>query len=202
MENINWDNLSISLQYKAGQITDKKIDKILNELKEAGITVAAVVRPNPEITVFSLDDKGCMFIILPDSISYTIQNVPDRYSIAYQHLLKIMDLMSVEDQNMYVINIQGSSIGANSHAESKNRFNEEHRNILNQYDDIYGIGYRFLIKNELYSGELKIEPMVSDSTKYFHQYVINTLSNMHLKALIELIKVCVERDFDSLREVL
>lgn len=201
MEKINWEQISISFQYRSGQITDKRIQKITEELKRAEIEVSASMRRDTGVVVFMLD-KGCAFIITQESLSYNFPMIADRFSDVKKHLTAIMDIMSVEDRNAFVINAQGTTPGCDSHRETKEGFNSKHENVLNDYADIYGVGYRFLIKNQQYSGEFKIEPMLADNKKYYYQYLINTYNNFTLDDLCRLMESCLENDFEALRRVL
>lgn len=202
MEKINWEQISISFQYRSGQITDKRIQKITEELKEAGIEINASVRRDPGVVVFVLDNKGCAFIITQDNLSYNLPVIEDRFSVAKKHLTAIMDIMSVEDQNAFVVNAQGITAGCDSHKETKDNFNLRHESVLDDYEDVYGVGYRFLIKNQQYTGEIKIEPMIVDNKKYYYQYLINTYDNFTLDDLCLLMESCLKNDFESLRKVL
>lgn len=202
MDKINWSQLSISFQYKSGQIGEKKVEKIVNELSALGITVDATIKPSPDVAIFMLANLGCSFIIMPENVAYSIPNIENRFEIAAQHLKAIMEVLAVEDGVIYVANVQGDTETENSHAESKKRFIQNHGEVLKSYPDIYGVGYRFLIKSELYSGELKIEPLITDCSKYYYQYVINALSTMGADEFCDLIKECLDNEYKPIREVL
>lgn len=202
MEKISWDQVSISFQYKAGQITDKRVQKIIEELKKSEVIVNASVRPNRDVVIFLLDNNGGAFVITPDNLTYNLPNVEDKFSFTKKHLSVMMDIFGVEDKNIYVVNAQGSTTCVDSHAETRRIFNQKNNDVLEKFKDIYGVGYRFLIKNELYNGEFKIEPMVADNRKYYYQYMINTQFAITLDEMCAFVKECLENNFEPLREVL
>lgn len=202
MEKIKWEQISVSFQYKAGQLTDKRVQRIIEELKESNIIVNASVRPNNDVLILLLDNSGGAFVIAPDNLSYNLPSIEDKFSFVKKHLSAMMDILGVEDKNIYVVNAQGSTPCVNSHDETRETFSLKNKDVLDDYKDIYAVGYRFLIKNESYNGEFKIEPMVADSKKYYYQYIINTQSAITVDELCSFVKECLEKEFESLREVL
>lgn len=201
MEKISWDQVAISIPYRAGQITEKRMQKITDELNAKDVKVSASIRNSTDVVVFMLDDKGA-FVITPESLSYNLPNTEDRFGVSERDLMAIIDIMSLEDKNLYTINAQGTMPCEDSHNETREKFNQKHADILNEHEEVYGVGYRFLIRAEEYNGELKIEPLLSDCHRYYFQYIINTSEETTVNYLCDLAKSCLENDISSLMESL
>nr|WP_295680342.1 hypothetical protein [uncultured Lachnoclostridium sp.]DAE03939.1 MAG TPA: hypothetical protein [Myoviridae sp. ct2cn10] len=196
----NWDKLSINFRYNVGQLTEKRLEKITNELKEKNINVNATLNPDStsNVIVLILEDNGCVFIVTPDNIQYNTLNPMDK-ELCKKHMSAILDVFAAEELNTFLINAEGSSETLDSHSESVTSFNEKHNNVLSEHTYIYGIGYRFLVKKEYINGELKIEPMVSDKKKFYYQYIFNTINKVSIEQLFELYDTELTIDIDDIR---
>lgn len=197
MQKIIWNKVSISFQYNFGQITEKRIKKIVDEINGKGFNIIANLSPGPNVAILVEENNKSIVVINDNSITYNIMNIfeQNRNASANKNLHILFDALAVDDKNLFVVNAEGQGETENSHIESVNYFNE--KNYVEKLDDnIYGVGYRFLFRREYYNGEFKIEPMVQNSKYYYYQCIINITLPTTIDEVFILIdkelKICTE----------
>lgn len=199
MIELKWNKLSITLKYNVGQLTEKRIERIINEFNDKEIDVKATFNPeDSEVIVFLLEECNCILMIKPDSITYTSLR-PFETELNSKYLEIILDIFDVDEENKFTVNVEGNSETEDSHIESVTSFNKTHSNILDNYSQIFGVGYRFLIKNENIIGELRIEPFIADKSKYYYQYIFNIITSVSINQVYEIILKELKIDFNIIR---
>lgn len=170
-ENIEWHDLRITIPYVMGQLSERKVLAIIESLRNNQFESAKPIMSDYNTAVISLVDGEKNLFIEPQQITFAshLEKVFDVNSLQFQ-FSSILNALLIDDENQYLINIEGTSETENSHAGSKQLFEEKYE-LLD--DEIYGVGYRFLVKGEKMFGEFKVEPLVSSEDKYYYQWILN-----------------------------
>ena len=172
---IKWFDLKITIPYVIGQKKKKKVNSILETLQKNGFRNVTLVMANINAAAITLSPEGKNLLIEPQKICFSchLNGIFNPVSIQAEYE-SILNSLLIDDQNQYLISIEGIEETANSHTESKYIFE---KNFKDLDEEVYGVGYRFLIKNKRLFGELKIEPYISDYTKYFYHWLLNKSEN-------------------------
>lgn len=193
---VNWKSIRIVAPYNIGNMGEKKIDAITKSLKERNINITGKVN-TPDGMVVLLVDNGKQNIAFLSNQIILISNIkPD--GIEYEYLGNtfqyILDILLIDDNLKFVINLEGDTSTANSHEESKRTFENHFQGLP---DDIYGVGYRFLIKDEDFVGEFKIEPMLGNPQLFYYQLILNSVNDNKIKFTINQVKKEIEKAYES-----
>ena len=173
--------VSINLFVQVGELTEKKRARLIKQVK-LGQAV------NTPVGIGFINNENSENVIInPDRITYTkLGYYIDKEKVTLL-LNTLIDVLMLDEKNFALIDIQGLSDTDDSHTESINTFNNKFSDTLYKYGDIYGVGYRFLFKDENANGEIKIEPFIRDSSKYFYHYIENINENkMNIDKIIEI----------------
>ncbi len=170
-EGIEWHDLRITIPYVMGQLSERKVLAIVKSLKNNQFENAKPLMSDYHTAVISLVDGEKNLFIEAQQITFAshLKKVFDVKSLQLQ-FSSILDALLIDDENQYLINIEGTSDTEDSHGESKRLFEENYTHLDNE---IYGVGYRFLVKGEKVFGEFKVEPLVSGKDKYYYQWILN-----------------------------
>ena len=190
-KNIKWNFLKITIPYVMGQLSEKKLNYIVGNLNTKGF-IAKINMIDPGMTVIALEEDKKRLIIESRQITYSTKLEGDLEQLVIQKQFEsILDALLIDDKNQYFFNIEGISETQDSHTESRIVYEEKHM-LLEK--DIYGVGYRFLIKNENLFGELKIEPLIADKSKYYYEWLLNKVENVSIAKLLADVKNEIEKD--------
>lgn len=195
MEEINWNTVRITVPYNMGKLNEKKMDILTEQLNKNGFTVNARINSPDGAAVFILCQGKDNLILASNQFTY-INSIEDNkfdWESLEKKIKLILDTLLIDDDLKYVFNFEGDSEAENSHEESRKQYIENNKSIS---EDIFGVGYRFLIKNENFEGEYKIEPMINDKKKYYYQLILNTLNN----GMIDHVIACVSREIEKRRD--
>lgn len=197
---IKWKNLKISIPYIMGQLSEKKVSSIVENLKENGFDNAKLIMANPSAAAVSLEDNKKSLIIEPQQITYSMQ-LEDEFPVEkiQSQFEAILNSLFIDDRNQFLFNIEGISETEDSHTDSKKHFEEKYMTLD---ESIYGVGYRFLIKNEKLFGEFKIEPLVSDKAEYYYQWLLNKADLVTIADVLADVKEELERNRESCYSVI
>lgn len=197
--NIKWSFLKVSIPYMVGQLSGKMLEHVINRLTENGF-VARVVTANPSTAVIVLEEDKKSLVIEPQQITYSMRlDGVFEHSAIQNDLEVLLNVLLIDDKNQYLFNIEGISETTNSHTESRVMFEEKYMPLD---EDIYGVGYRFLIKSEKLFGEFKIEPLVSDVKGYYYQWLLNKSESVSVAEVLNDVMNEIEKDRDCCYSVL
>lgn len=180
MSRIDISQFSFNLIAQVGTVNDKKIEKLSKELFDKTDFKNYGKIP---IGVVFMSTSGENIIVRESGINYTSL----RKDVSSDNLKSAMDtikeVLMLEEENHLIIDIQGVSNTDNSYSETKEYFKCKMSDSMPE--DIYGIGYRFLVKNITGNGEIKIEPLVRDSHFYYYEYIMNYNNKINSKDVID-----------------
>ena len=60
---------------------------------------------------------------------------------------------------------------------------------------MFGVGYRFLVEDAEVIGDWKVEPLIADKTKYYHQAILNTKAECLISDVFEMISLKLKSSF-------
>ncbi len=106
----------------------------------------------------------------------------------------VLNALFIDDENQYLFNIEGISETENSHEESKEFYEEKYVPLD---DEICGVGYRFLVNDGRMFGEFKIEPLVSDKSKYYYQWILNKSEKGTIKDMLHDVQCKMDKERDG-----
>lgn len=191
---IRWNIVRITVPYNIGNLNEKKIDVLINKLNENGMQVSARVN-SPNGVIFVLDEGKDNLILSSDQFTFisTIGNNEFKWSEKKGKIKVVLDTFLIDDSLKYVFNLEGNSDAEDSHKESCDNYLQNNSGDVPK--DTFGVGYRYLIKNEDFQGEYKVEPMINDKSKWYYQLILNTNNNETVEHAIENIEKEIEERF-------
>lgn len=181
-ENIKWCDLRITIPFVMGQLSEKKVSAILKNLRESQFENAKPVMAEFNVAAISLVDGKKNLLIEPQQITF-VSHLEEGFDVeAVQcQFSSILNALFIDDENQYLFNIEGVSETENSHAGSKQLFEEKYMQLD---DEVCGVGYRFLLNDGRLFGEFKIEPLVTDKSRYYYQWVLNKSEKGTIKDML------------------
>lgn len=184
MGKIKWNTVRVSVPYNMGKLNEKKLDILTEQLNSNGFAVNARINPPDGAAIFILCQGKDNLILASNQFTYI--NSAEENDFDWLGLKKkiklILDTLLIDDDLKYIFNFEGESVTTDSHKESCECYLEKYSDIP---EDVFGVGYRFLIKNENFKGEYKVEPMINDKKKCYYQLILNTINNNTLDYVIE-----------------
>lgn len=192
---IRWNIVRITVPYNIGNLNEKKIDVLITKLNENGMQVSARVN-SPNGVIFVLDEGKDNLILSSDQFTFisTVVNNEFKWNEKKEKIRVVLDTFLIDDSLKYVFNLEGNSDTEDSHYESCVAYSQNNKADVPK--DTFGVGYRFLIKNEEFQGEYKIEPMINDKSKWYYQLILNTNNNGTVEQIIENTKKEIEERFN------
>lgn len=181
-ESIKWCDLRITIPFVMGQLSEKKVSAILKNLRESQFENAKPVMAEFNVAAISLVDGKKNLLIEPQQITF-VSHLEEGFDVeAVQcQFSSVLNALFIDDENQYLFNIEGVSETENSHAGSKQLFEEKYMPLD---DEVCGVGYRFLLNDGRLFGEFKIEPLVTDKSRYYYQWVLNKSEKGTIKDML------------------
>lgn len=197
---IKWENLRVTIPYVMGKLSEKKVSSIINDLRKNGFEQANLVMANPSAAAITLINNQKSLIIEPQHITYATKLEGEFDLVAIQTQFEsILNSLLIDDKNQYLFDIEGISEAEDSHTNSREIFGQKYVPLD---DEIYGVGYRFLIKNDKLFGEFKVEPHVSDETRYYYQWLLNKAEDVTIAEMLSDVKMEIEKNRDGCYSVI
>lgn len=196
--NIIWNTVRLAMPCSIGDINDKKIDALVKVLNESNMPVNAKLRATDGsvVLIVAEGNNKCNVVILPNQIAYisTIENNEVDFNKLFSTSKLILDSLFVEEVLKCAINFEGNSQTIDSHDESLTLFSSKFTNLPT---DVFGVGYRLLLKNNKFIGEYKIEPMIDNRDLYYYQLILNTINEKSLELTINDFKDEFENNYKN-----
>lgn len=157
-----------------GELSDSKI----SALKESLVLFPELQNVNPAIIAFKNANQGIQIDTMNNIVAYFFNG--DSKDINFNQVedtqKKVFDIFEKE----YV-----GSLGVNFQAISNKSFDVKAKSTVKFSDyasvdpSVYGVGIRLLTTSEEFSGEIKVEPYIQDSSQVF--IFGNSQSKQHLE---------------------
>ncbi len=166
MKNFNVTQISIVIPVEFGNVSEVRkagLDTILIKSKKFDVSILS-----PIGILYVKNSKNANLIISPNKITYTIGNstLDEEFGIVLKEIYKKLIL---PEEITLSFNIRATNDSENSIEISRNIFDSKFNDVLKNISDIYGVGYRFFIKNNEIQCDIRMEPLLSDNSKYIHQ---------------------------------
>ncbi len=184
-----------------GQFSEKKIESIINSLKESSFFgKASLITASSNTAVIALDVNKKSLLIEPQKITYAcyLEDEFDKNIIQNQFEV-ILNTLLIDDFNQYLINLEGTLEAEDSHKNSRELYSEKYMPLK---EEIYGVGYRFLVKNSKLFGEFKIEPLVTDKNRYYFQWILNKSEYVTIADMLLDVQEEIEKDWSCCYNVI
>lgn len=168
---MEWDKVEIVIPIEVGEITDKKRDIISQIFKDK-----AEVDDNNDVILIKNLNEPEIIIIDNESIAYInfIGHIVETGLLG--EIETVANRLLLKDENDVQIKITLITENNQSMNQSKEIFNLNYGGILNDFPNISGVGYRFLIESK--KGEIRIEPYVKEENKLFIEYIMKENYNI------------------------
>jgi hypothetical protein len=179
MYDINITQISVTIPIQLGRITEKMKTRLHEVLsKEVGFIN---IGEGSVGIVFLPQNNQENLVINSDRITYTKlgNNFDNKRFVKIFTIL--LDILMLDSNSKFVIDLRGLIKTDNSHTSSLERFKENYSSTLENYKQVYGIGYRFLIDDADSKGEFKIEPLIQDKQFYFLQNIIDSKNVLNIE---------------------
>lgn len=184
MENVDIKQSVISISALVGDLTSKKFEIIKEALNEF------ILESNGNLQIFNFKTKQDYLItITQNSINFYFFNNKYNKEEIKEIANIILDKLMIDSNVQAFIDVQGQSETENSFNESANLYKEKHGE---SFENLFGVGYRYFIKGENYTDDLKKEPLLSNQNFFFYQltrnfntskipvnYIIDQLENIY-----------------------
>lgn len=190
---IKWNVVRITVPYNLGMLNDKKVEVLTQQLNENEIGVNARINGPDGSAVFVLCQGRDNLILAPNQFTYisSIDNNSFEWENLKNKIMVILDALLIDNNLKYVFNFEGSREAVDSHNDSCKQYTEKFgRDVPG---DVFGIGYRFLIKNENFEGDYKVEPLINDRSKWYYQLILNTINSSCIDYVISKVSEEIEK---------
>lgn len=192
-------NANFTLSTMVGNLNESKI-KGLNEVLSSEFP--EINRPNSNIIIYKNGLSG--IVITPEQLTYIYQGNYEDIDLEYvaNQLLKVSDILRVSSRVNIEIKAELTDETNVNTMEKSKTFVEEAANIL----ESRGVGFRFMIDQPSFGGDIFIEPFVQDNQKVFYNIVLrakNVVEQSNVKStLIELLDFGVIQGRDAAKTLL
>lgn len=172
MSDIQITQITFAIQAQIGDLNDKKKGILADKITRSTRYKDALNSPFGFIFIAPQDNEN--LLINFDRVAYTKAGKEFDINQVTEALSIICETLLLEDEFFVTIDIQGISQTDNSQIETLKLFEANNcKGFSESHPEVYGVGYRFLIKADDCNGELKIEPLIRDARNYFYQYIVN-----------------------------
>lgn len=173
-------NIKITLMKLIGDLSNKKIEKLHEELK----SFLPIVNRLQFGYIFANEETGMFLVILDKQVILETRGSEEKFNRNQVHeIIKIVfDVLLLDEETQVILDVIGTV------KDVKSTFNKSLafiNNINDNMDEIYGVGYKLFIKNEEYIGELRIEPLVKDDTYFYIEYIMSSKGKNKLERILE-----------------
>ncbi|KGG79637.1 hypothetical protein [Caloranaerobacter azorensis] len=168
---IDVNNIRIDFIKQVGDLSNKKIEKLQKDLKDK---FSAIDKLQYGGYIFINELKNLFLIVTNNQVTLEIRGVNVTYdkSFLYDILKKVFDILLLDEETEVLLSIVGLIKSVSSTFNKSLKFIENHS--IDNIDSIYGVGYKFFMKEGKYIGELKIEPLVRDDKYFYIQYIMSS----------------------------
>lgn len=156
---------TISVSAQIGDLTEKKFAILSEALKDY------IIRSNGNIQAFNFTTKQNYSIsITQNAVSLVIlDNIYNKNEIK-TILYIILDKLMIDNQVFAMLDFQAQVETEDSFAESTNIYKEKYGD---SFDNLIGVGYRYLLKGDNFNDDLKKEPLISNEKFFYYQLTRN-----------------------------
>lgn len=159
-----------------GDLNQEKI----NNLKKHFSFFPEFITNNPQQITIRSANEGITIDSLSNVVVYFYNGDYDtlNYDSATEHVKNVLNIINLDTFGYLNIQFEGTEFkDGDTHKASIDAFDEFA--FLNE--DIKGIGLRLLLKDNVFSGEVKVEPYVKDSNRIFYQGVSASIDALNLE---------------------
>lgn len=173
-------NSNISLIKQIGDISGEKLRELKNAFSHYPETIMEQGRP----LVFK---KGLSALTVQgDQITYVTQGDPEDIDSEYivQELEKLNEILNLPQEAVLVLRIEAiEKYNLNVLEKSLDVFDNS-PNVLNAE----GVGYRFIVNNDGFHGDIHIEPYLKDIEQAYFNVILQSNDNINISNASELLK--------------
>ncbi|ATB52749.1 hypothetical protein [Caldibacillus phage CBP1] len=165
-------NSNFTFLKNVGDISEVK----LNELKEAFKNYPEFIYQGKNNLLFRKGVSG--IVIQPNQLTYVTQGDVEQIDLEFiiSELQKLHELLNLSQSSVFGLRFEA--------IENRNtNLMEKSRLIIKDVSDIIeaqGIGFRFMIKNEKFFGDIHIEPFIKDPQKSFFNVILQSSANINV----------------------
>ncbi|PHA31847.1 hypothetical protein COF06_28520 [Bacillus wiedmannii] len=191
-------NSNFALVKQIGDLSESRINELVSRFNSR---FPEIVRPNEQSIIFK---RGVTAVgISPDQIVYMAQDNADRLNSdeIFDLLLEINDVLGLSHKARIVVNMEGTE-------RFERNILEKSRGILGDASDILQadtIGFRFVLTQELFRGDILIEPYLKDNQSVYYAMAFETqqidLSDDAKKVLGTIFTYSIEKSKEAARNI-
>lgn len=160
-------NSNFSINPKIGPLSEGKI----NALKTLfGNKFPVFERPNENIVIFKRGLDG--LFVAPEQITYITQGNSSEVNIP-----EIVESLKQAAELLEVSSRSAASIKFEANEDKLEDIMAKSKELVNEASEILGaigVGFRFIINQEQFNGDVKIEPFIRDHQKLFYEVTLET----------------------------
>lgn len=191
-------NSNFALVKQVGDLSESRINELMTRFNSR---FPEIVRPNEQNIIFKRGVTGIG--ISPDQIVYMTQDNADRLNSEeiFDLLLEINDVLGLSRKARMVVNMEGTE-------RFEGNILEKSRGILGDASDILqadAIGFRFVLTQELFRGDILIEPYLKDNQSVYYGMAFETqqidLSDDAKKVLGAIFTYGIEKSKEAARNI-
>ncbi|TBL14516.1 hypothetical protein EYB35_08405 [Bacillus paranthracis] len=191
-------NSNFALVKQIGDLSDSRINELMTRFNSR---FPEIVRPNDKSIIFKRGVTGIG--VSPDQIVFMTQDNADRLNSneIFDLLLEINDVLGLSRKAHMVVNMEGTE-------RFERNIHEKSRGILGDASDILQadtIGFRFVLTQELFRGDILIEPYLKDNQSVYYGMAFETqqidLSEDAKKVLEAIFTYGIEKSKEAARNI-
>ncbi|HDR7493081.1 hypothetical protein PDK93_21930 [Bacillus cereus] len=191
-------NSNFALVKQIGDLSDSRINELMTRFNSR---FPEIVRPNDKSIIFKRGVTGIG--VSPDQIVFMTQDNADQLDSneIFDLLLEINDVLGLSRKAHMVVNMEGTE-------RFERNIHEKSRGILGDASDILQadtIGFRFVLTQELFRGDILIEPYLKDNQSVYYGMAFETqqidLSEDAKKVLEAIFTYGIEKSKEAARNI-
>lgn len=166
-------NSNFTLMKQIGDLSESRIEG----LRQAFNEYPEVIRPNEHVIVFR---KGTTALIVqPDQITCLVQGEVTEINVdnIVTQLLKANEVLGLSNRALVTTRFEATENTLDNIMEKSKVPVEASASELGAS----GVGYRFIINNSRYRGDLNVEPYIKDNQKIFYNVTLQSLDTVEVE---------------------
>lgn len=174
-------NSNFNLIKQIGDLSTSRIQALKSALNE---DFPEIIQPNPQTIIFKRGVKA--LVVSPEQIVYLTQGVEvgDLNLEQISSLLtRTNEILGLSDSAIIQLRLELSESTIENLLEKSKSLLTEAAGLL----DAYGIGYRFMVTNSNFHGDVHIEPYIKDNQKVYYNLVLESHGQKSIGELNDLL---------------
>lgn len=170
-------NSNFSLRKEIGNLHILKFSELKSYFENK---FPEIIRPEENILIFKKGSEA--IVISPEQITYTFSGEDSELNITdiSEYLNEINNILELTKSGITLFRLEGTeSVEVNTLEKSKDAM----KNSFNEIDP-QGIGFRFIVNNNNFQGNVHIEPFINNPNKIYYNIILDSKETSNIQDLV------------------